>query len=172
VDGPRFRVEQLGNQHRAAKKTFSCGVPTLDAYLQERASQDMRRGVSVAYVLWDIHVETLAGYHTLSTGSVEPTDLPGEMAGRLPRYDAIPVMLLGRLALSADDSYRGQGLGGALLVDALRRARHLSRDIGAVGVIVDAKDEQVRGFYEKHDFRRFPTQPFRLIIAMGTIDWL
>jgi len=138
----------------------------------------MRRGVGVVYVLWDARQETLAGYYSLSTGSVEAThlvgvrtpDLPEELAKGLPRYDAIPVMLLGRLALSEDQRYRGQGLGGVLLVNALRRARHLSREIGAVGVIVDAKDETVRSFYERYSFLSFPSQPLRLIIAMGTID--
>ena len=173
MEGPRFRVDQLGQHHRAAKKTFSCGVPALDTYLSERAAQDMRHGVSVVYVLWDTQQEALAGFYTLSTGSVEPTDLPAEIAKGLPRYDAIPVMLLGRLALSASEVYRGQGLGGSLLIDALRRARQLSREIGAVGVIVDAKDEEVRSFLQRcTDFLRFPTQPFRLIIAMGTIDQL
>jgi GNAT superfamily N-acetyltransferase len=132
----------------------------------------MRRGVAVVYVLWDTRQEELAGFYTLSTASVEPTNLPLEFATGLPRYDAIPVMLLGRLALSSSESYRGQGLGGALLVDALQRARRLSHDIGAVGVIVDTKDEGVRSFYERHGFLRFPDRPFRLVIAMGTIDRL
>jgi GNAT superfamily N-acetyltransferase len=170
--GPRFRVDQLGQQHKAAKRTFSCGALAVDTYLKERASQDMRRGVCVAYILWDTQLEELAGFYTLSTGAIEPTGLPSEIVRGLPRYDAIPVMLIGRLALSSSELYRGQGLGSALLIDALRRARQLSREIGAVGVIVDAKDDIVRSFYEKHDFLRFPDQPFRLIIAMGTIDQL
>lgn len=132
----------------------------------------MRRGVAAVYVLWDAQDDALAGFYTLSTGSVEPTGLPDALAGHLPRYDAIPVMLLGRLALSADPLYRGQGLGGVLLVDALRRARSLSREIGAVGVIVDAKDEGVRDFYEKYGLVQFPDRPLRLIIAMDTIDRL
>lgn len=172
MDNPRFRVEKLGAEHRAARREFACGVAVLDLYLRERASQDMRRGVAVVYVLWDARDQRLAGFYTLSTGAVERPDLPPDIGDALPRYAALPVMLLGRLALSEDEAYRGQGLGGALLVDALQRARLLSRDIGSVGVIVDAKDEQVRAFYERYSFRRLPEQPFRLFLPMGTIDLL
>lgn len=132
----------------------------------------MRRNIAVCWVLYDAHNDAIAGYYTLSTGSVDPIDLPADVVRKLPRYPAIPVMLVGRLALSADKEYRGHGLGGALLVDALRRALKLSESIGAVGVIVDAKDESARLFYERYGFQGFTDNALRLFIPMTTVERL
>ena len=162
---PRFRVEPLGSQHDRAD--FSCGVPVLDQYLQRQASQDRRRNAAAVFVLVDGDSETLAGYYTLSGASVEPASLPVEVARRLPRYDALPATLLGRLAV--DQRYRGTGLGKTLLLHALRRALDVNNEIAATVVLVDAKDDAARSFYEAHDFSRLLDQPYRLFLPLLAI---
>ncbi len=132
----------------------------------------MRRNVAVVWVLYDAQDDAIAGYYTLSAASVETTAVPEGEAGRLPRYPHLPVILLGRLAVSSDPTYRGRGLGGVLLVDALKRAAHLRDTIGAVAVVVDAKDVVARGFYEHYGFQRPQDSEWRLFISMGTIETL
>ena len=62
----------------------------------------------------------MAGDDTLASASlVLATRLP-ETARKLSRYPTIPAVRLGRLAV--DKAYRGQGLDGAMLADALARA--------------------------------------------------
>jgi GNAT superfamily N-acetyltransferase len=164
VPNDRYRFEPLGEHNRAA---FSCGTPELDRYFHEQAGQEMRRHVAAVWVLYDAADDLVAGYYTLSAASVEPTGLPSEVARKLPRYPSLPALLIGRLAV--DERYRGQGLGGLLLMDALRRSRTLRQQLGIVAVIVDAKDEQARRFYQRYSFRRFAGDERRMFVLMATI---
>jgi hypothetical protein len=52
--------------------------------------------------------QRLAGFFTLSAGSVDCRELPAELARKLPRYP-VPVALIGRLAV--DQRFQGKGLG-------------------------------------------------------------
>ena len=53
-----------------------------------------------------------------------------------------------------------------LLMNALRRCYQLSRQIGILAVVVDAKDDRARAFHEAFEFRRFRDEPYRLYIPM------
>jgi GNAT superfamily N-acetyltransferase len=75
-------------------------------------------------------------------------------------------VLLARLAL--DRSLHGQGLGGALLAEALQRALSVSETVAARFVVVDALDEDAVGFYVHHGFRRIPGT-LRLLQKMADI---
>jgi GNAT superfamily N-acetyltransferase len=96
--------------------------------------------------------------------------LPPTLAKRLPRYPTLPAFLVGRLAV--DRRYQGQGIGRRLLMSALGRSLELRTQIGAIGVIVDAKDDAARAFYEHYDFQRFEDNPYRLILSMKTMEQL
>jgi GNAT superfamily N-acetyltransferase len=121
----------------------------------------------VVYVLCPEDVSTIIGYYTLSTASIETTQLPEDISSRLPRYEALPTFLIGRLAV--DQNYHGQGFGSHLLSDALKRCLRSSEDIGAIAVLVDAKDEGAAKFYEHYGFRRFVNAPLRLFMPMAEI---
>lgn len=161
----RYQFEPLGRHHDRA--AFSCGAPELDHYLQRQASQDMRRNVAAVFVLQDLEEGRLAGYYTLSATAIGLTELPDELARRLPRYPDLPAVLLGRLAL--DTRYQGQGLGEMLLMDALARTLTHSQQIAALAVIVDAKDEAAERFYRRYGFEQLVDQPRRLFLPMQTI---
>lgn len=153
----------LAKQDRA---TFSSGVAVLDRYLKEQASQDIRNRVAAVFVLAD--EDRVIGYYTLSATAVNPTLLPAELRKRLPRYEQLPAILLRRLAV--DERHRGRGLGGFLLIDALRRAFRLHQELGAVAVIVDAKDDSARAFYEHYHFLRLLDDPYHLYLAMQQVE--
>lgn len=163
---PEYRVEPLSPHHDRA--AFSCGVDQLDRYLREQASQDQRRRVAAVYILSSEGSDIVAGYYTLSSCSIEPSELAPHVAKRLPRYPALPGTLIGRLAV--DQRYQGQGLGTRLLGEALERAYSLSAQVGSVAIVVDAKDEPAARFYERHAFRRFAIQPLRLYLTMATLE--
>ena len=164
----RWTIEPLGKAHDRAG--FSCGVPALDDYLQRRASQDARRRVAAPFMLIEAGGEAVCGYYTLSQMAIEIESVPENIAKKLPKYPMVPVTLLGRLAV--DSRFRGQGLGEYLLMDALRRSWTLSREIAAMAVLVDAKDEAAASFYEVHEFRRLPGRPDRLLLPMAELDRL
>lgn len=162
-----FQIEPLDNRHDRA--AFSCGDDDLDRYLQKQAGQDVKKRVAVVFVA-SPDGKTIAGFYTLSAHMLHLNDLPEEVAKRLPKYPNVPVTLLGRLARSKD--FPGQGVGELLLMDALRRALNGSKIVASAAVVVDAKNNYARKFYEDHDFVQLPLQPMRLYYPMQTIAGL
>src|SRR5471032_3357243 len=96
-------IEPLGKHDRAA---FSCGVTALNDWFRFRAGQDEKRNVARVFVAIDDKLG-IVGFYSLSFISLAIPDLPSEYTKRLPRYDAIPAALIGRLA--RDKRVRGEG---------------------------------------------------------------
>jgi GNAT superfamily N-acetyltransferase len=153
------RIEPLTDHDRAA---FSSGVPALDRFLREQAGQEQRRQTTRCYVLCE--GSRILGYYTLSAAALARTALPDAVTKRLPRYQSIGAILLGRLAV--DLRYRRQGWGAVLLADALLRTRQTQQLVGVFALIVDAKDASAAAFYEYHGFQRLLDDPARLFLAI------
>ena len=66
-------TEILSPKHRK-KKEFLCGKNILDKYLHQQANQDIKRKLSVCFVLTDSKTETIKGYYTLSNNSISIND--------------------------------------------------------------------------------------------------
>ena len=155
----------LADHHKRAQ--FCCGVNDLDRYIHERAGQDARRFVAAVCVLPAESGRAIIGYYTLSAATVEISGLPPEIVRRLPRYPAVPATLIGRLAV--DQNYRGRGLGGFLLMDALRKSLANTEAVGSVAVVVDALDRSASNFYAQYGFQALAGKPRRLFLPMKTI---
>ena len=112
----------------------------------------------------------ILGYYTLSASVIDVRELPDALAKKLPRYPQLPVTLLGRLAVGLD--LKGKGLGQFLLMDALWRSLGASAQIGAMAVVVDAKDSAAEAFYEHYGFIALQRQPARLFLPMKTVAGL
>lgn len=158
-------VEPLNKKHD--RDTFSCGVEALDRYLAQYASQDMAKHAAVTYVSLGDKKETISGYYTLAATSILLDIIPPDAGKKLPRYPNVPAILLGRLAV--DLKYRKRGYGEYLLLDALFRAYQSSRSIGAAIVIVEAKDDRAKRFYEQYDFVSLVDSDNKLFLGMKAI---
>ena len=165
---PHLTIEPLAKKHDRA--AFSCRFKELNAYLKERASQEVRKQIAAPFVLLEDGNNTVIGYYTLSGFGIVLDDLPQETVKKLPKYPVVPATLLGRLAI--DTQYKGRGYGELLLMDALRRAFQATEDIASFAVIVDPKDDESRSFYEHYDFIAFPDQELRMYLPMKTIAGL
>jgi GNAT superfamily N-acetyltransferase len=165
VPGESLRVEPLGSHHDRA--SFVSGVEPLDRYLRTQASQDARKNMAAPFVLV-LSDGAIGGYYTLSATAVKLADLPDQTARRLPRYPLVPATLLGRLAV--DRRFQGKGYGRFLLADALYRVAR--NEIASFAVIVDAKDEAARRFYERESFLPFADQPMKLFRPVADIKQL
>jgi len=130
---------------------FDCGIETLNHYLRRQAGQDVKRRACAVYVASAAGSDHISGYYTINASSAHFHELPEEVARKLPRYPDVSAFLIGRLAVSREA--QGAGLGGILLMDALMRCLHLSDEVGASLVLVDAKDDRAAGFYRHHHFQ-------------------
>ena len=167
MNEPGLVFEPLGPHHDRA--SFACGEPALDDYLRRRASQDARRRVARVFVAVGSAPDEVAGYYTLSAASFEKDELPAGIAKRLPHYP-VPAVVIGRLAVSR--AFQGRGFGEMLLLDAIRRVVRASTAIAAYAVVVDAKNDAARAFYERYGFRPFPSTPRRLFLPLQTFQKL
>lgn len=158
-----FELSQLDTAHD--RSFFCCDSEPLNRYLQQQVNQDIRRRVAACFVaLADGH--RIAGYYTLAAASLLLADLPGSTGMKLPRYPTVPAIRMGRLAV--DLAFKGQGLGGALLADALNRATR--SEIAAFALMVDAKDDSAAAFYLHHGFLALPDSRLTLFLPLGTIQ--
>jgi ribosomal protein S18 acetylase RimI-like enzyme len=163
MSGLSFQVAPLGAVHD--RSAFNSDSEPLNRYLREQVTQDVRRRVAACFVAFaDGH--RIAGYYTLASASLLLADLPASTGKKLPRYPTVPAVRMGRLAV--DQEFKGQGLGGALLADALDRAAR--SEIAAFALIVDAKDETAAAFYQHHGFIALPDSPLTLFLPLATIQ--
>jgi GNAT superfamily N-acetyltransferase len=155
-------IELLSSSHDPSR--FESGEPELDDWIKRFALASQQAGGARVYVL--VEGAAVLGYYALAAASVDLAEAPSRVSKGLARHP-IPVILLARLAV--DRSRQGKGLGSALLKDALLRAVSASSEIGARAVLVHAKDEEARAFYEHFDFEPSPTDPFHLFLLMKDI---
>jgi predicted GNAT family N-acyltransferase len=161
---PTWTIERLEGAH--IRSTFDSGNAVLDDWLKRYASQFDRRNLARTYVAVQPPEKTVVGYYALSSHTVRYESLSDEQSKGLPHSD-VPVILLGRLAVSRSE--RGQGLGALLLIDALRRSLLLSEQIGIRAVEVDAIDSAARAFYLHFGFTPLQDDPNHLVMPMQAI---
>ena len=134
--------------------------------MQRFALANQAAGAARTFVVCLEATRTVAGYYALAAGSVDHADAPTRAGQGLARHP-IPVIVLARLAV--DRLYAGRGLGSALLRDALIRASSAADEIGVRALLVHAKDDEARRFYERYDFESSPPDEFQLLLLMKDI---
>ena len=158
-----FQLAPLDAAHD--RTTFNSDSEPLSRYLREQVTQDVRRRVAACFVVL-ADGQRVAGYYTLASASLLLADLPASTGKKLPRYPTVPAVRMGRLAV--DQAFKGQGLGGALLADALDRAG--GSEIAAYALMVGAKDEAAAAFYRHHGFIALPDSPLTLFLPLATVQ--
>ena len=157
--------EQVLDARLHDRAGFRCGVPALDDYLHKYAAQQNAKGISTVFVLVnDAAPRKILGFYTLSAAQVEVEQLSEVERKKLPRYP-VPCFRMGRLARSVDS--RGAGLGELLMGCAVDRCLHARSLVGAYALLVDAKDEKAKAFYEKYGFVACVDAPMSLQLPLG-----
>jgi GNAT superfamily N-acetyltransferase len=151
-----YRSEHLSGDHEL--HAFDSGAVDLDDWLRRFAihAQVANTGRTFVWVRSDSRV--VVAYFTLAAHLIRRADVPKKIGHGAP--DAIPAVLLARLAL--DRSLQGQGMGAQLLLDALERTVDASTSVAARLVVVDAVDDEAARFYRHFGFRPSP-DPHRLV---------
>lgn len=141
--------------------SFDCGVEALNTYLKRYARQTQKREGARTYVA--VEDNRVVAFYTVVFGGIDWKDAPEDVRKGLGKYP-IPIILIARLAV--DKSWVGKGLGNSLLLDALKRAIAASEIAGLRAVVVDAKDDMAKRFYEKRGFRPWPVESNRLFVTL------
>ncbi len=165
ADKSKYNIEPLGDHDRAA---FSCGNASLDRYIREQASQDVKRGLASVFVITakDDPKQILA-YYTLSSRELKLDQLPEEIAKKAGKYGHVGVTLLGRMAVA--EKYKGTGLGVLTLMNALHKSLLAATDVASLAVFVEAIDSDAANFYRKYGFIELPEDKLKLLLPMKTI---
>lgn len=152
-------VETLAKTHDLS--AFDCGKAALNDWLRRYAWQNQAADAARTYVVHRANL--VVAYFSLAYGSVRREEAPERIARGLARHP-IPVVVLARLAVDRREA--GQGLGKALLKDALLRIESAADIAGARAVLVHAIDQDARTFYEHFDFERSPVDDLTLMLLM------
>jgi GNAT superfamily N-acetyltransferase len=158
-------IEKLTVQHDVT--AFDCGRPELNQFLQRFALPSQQANSSQTYVA--CRGRQVTGYYSLAVGGVAWNEAPPRNSKGLARHP-IPVMILGRLAV--DQTQQGGGLGRALLKDALLRTAGAAGIAGIRALLVHAKDEAAKRWYEQFDFDPSPSDPLHLFLEMKDLKRL
>jgi GNAT superfamily N-acetyltransferase len=163
--GSRPQVLKLDKAH--ATDAFNCGSAPLNVYLQRHALANQSAGAAQTYAA--VLDGAVVGYYSLSAASVEYDQAPERAKKGLARHP-VPVILIARLAV--DHTWQGKGMGAALLLDALRRIVSAADIVGIRAVLVHAKDEAAKRFYQHFDFDTSPVDPMHLLLLTKDIAGL
>jgi GNAT superfamily N-acetyltransferase len=154
-----FRLERLRREH--PRRRFRCGDDGVDDWLATKALQHQEKHLSATKVLLDPS-GGIAGYYTLATGQVDFSDLPADLAKRLPRR-MLPAAVLAWLGV--DTAHQGRGLGRLVLAQALLDCWEAGKTFAFIAVILDCASDAAKAFYRHSDFEKVPGHPYRLFLS-------
>jgi predicted N-acetyltransferase YhbS len=151
--------EPLSSIHNT--KNFDCSDPVLNQWLQRYALENHRSGAARVFVSATSEDE-VAGYYCLSSASATKESLPDRAGKGMPQ--PVPLTLLGRLAVDA--TFQGEGLGGALLRDAIQRTLIVADSVGVRALITHAANPQAAKFYGRFGFVPSPTDELHMVLML------
>jgi len=161
-------IGPLDETHR--RGLFSSGVEALDRWFHEQAGQSQRKRRTTVWVATaPDHPTVPLGYYSLASFHVAFEHAPESLRKKLPP-EPLYVALIARLAVAT--GARGQGLGGMLLIDAVKRSLKASLQVPTHGVVVHAKDADAASFYRHFGFLPFPDDLLHLYLPMASIEAL
>jgi GNAT superfamily N-acetyltransferase len=146
---------------------FDCGQPALNQFLQRYALVNQKANSAQTYVC--CQDDRVVGFYSLAVGSVDPPAAPARVMKGLARHP-VPVMILARLAV--DQEHQRQGMGRALLKDALLRTAQAAHIAGIRCLLVHAKDDAARRWYASWEFEPSPTDPYHLFLMLKDLKSL
>jgi GNAT superfamily N-acetyltransferase len=139
---------------------FSCGDEIKDDWIRRFAIANHFGGGARVYVA--TRGARIAGFYTLSSASIQHKDATPRMSKAMP--NPIPAVLLGRLAVDMKEA--GQGLGTALVRDAVIRTVQAAEVVGIRVLLAHAASAEARRFYIDRGFDPSPTDPMHLVIIL------
>lgn len=150
---------------------FDCKKIKLNEYIRNYVSQDLKRGLTKAYLAVDGGTQVI-GFYTLSSAQIACHEVPDRWQRKVGVYP-VPCSLIGRLAV--DRTAQGKGLGEDLLMHAYHTVEKAAQHIGIKAIIVDAEDTDAEKFYLKYGFEFLQrsskgAEKHRLFLELGEVS--
>lgn len=165
---PAFAIAKF-DKARHDRSAFSCGFGPIDNFLKSSLSDLTKAGLVAAWVATSGDDPAVLGFYTLSALAVR-SDF-GPKAWQRACLPDIPAIYIRAVAVRQDK--QGQGLGTALMVDAIARCLRIADQMGAAAIVLDvledAQVERRRAFYAGLGFRPLgdPDTPHRVYLPMA-----
>lgn len=144
---------------------FDCGTPALNEWLVRRALTNQSAGTSRTWVVTESEAGRVVAFYASSTGSVLRSNTPKRFGRNQP--EQLPALLLARLAV--DDTHKGHGLGASLLKHFMLKAIEVAESVGVRLLLVHAKNDQAKSFYQHHGFTESPVDPLTLMMLLPKV---
>lgn len=146
---------------------FSRGEPALDEWLRRHARAAHASDSARVFVSTSTGDPAVVGYYALAAAQVEADAAVARARAGQPRARPVPAILLARLAV--DERHHAQGLGRSLLQDALLRCVDAAQTIGARVLLVHAKSDAAKSWYQQFGFETSPADAMTLQLLMKDI---
>jgi len=164
VSVPAWHEEPILKRHD--RRSFDCGDPSLNDFLQRYARQSHESGAAKTFLAIDDRDNlTILGFYSLAPGALAYADTPETVRHGLARHD-VPGFRLARLA--TDLRWHGQGLGGQLLAAAARRCLRAAAVVGGVVLIIVAKNDRAAEWYTGYGAVPLSNRPLTLVMSLAT----
>jgi len=141
---------------------FDCGTPALNEWLIRRALTIQSAGTSRTWVVTESEAGRVVAFYASSTSSVLRSNAPKRFGRNQPEH--LPALLLARLAV--DDTHKGHGLGASLLRHFMLKAIEVAESVGIRLLLVHAKNDQAKSFYQHYGFTESPVDPLTLMMLL------
>ena len=169
---PGFIIEPF-DPHRHDRSSFTCGVAQVDNYFKKTANK-LNKADNVRLYMMVAESGDIAGFYAINAHAVDYTELPKRYARTRAGHGSIPAAYISMIGRSV--RYRGKGIGGDLLIDALSRIAHASEQIGLAVIMLDVLDcgnpertANRKTLYETYGFQPLQSDPLRLYLPMATV---
>lgn len=139
---------------------FDCGEPELNTYLKNTALLFQQRRFGVTITFSKENSKKVIGFYTLCPACIQQDKLPEKFLTG-PKPNPIPSFRICRLAI--DKCNQGQGLGQIIFIHALKKCLDQADQIGGSIIVIDAKHEKAKKFYQRFGFISIPSNPLVLI---------
>ena len=152
--------ELLAGEHLLAG--FDCGSGVLNDWLLRRALKNQSSGTSRTWVVVEVETGQVVAFCASSTASILRSSAPKKIGRNQP--EELPAVLLARMGV--DTRHQGRGLGAALLKHFMLKAIEVAQSVGVRVLLIHAKDENAKNFYEYFGFVESPLDPLVMMMLL------
>ena len=152
--------ELLAGEHRL--EGFDCGSGALNDWLVQRALRNQSSGTSRTWVVVEVGTGQVVAFYASSTASILRSSAPKRIGRNQP--EEMPAVLLARMGV--DSRHQSRGLGAALLKHFMLKAVEVAQSVGVRVLLIHAKDDNAKSFYEHYGFVESPLDPLVMMMLL------